>query len=85
MNIHKVTFAALAAMAVTLSVAMLVSSIATPVQAKINPAEPPSCETGGGGNLPPGQQPECQGEGLTQNEGKPATNPAGNEPPGQQP
>jgi hypothetical protein len=60
MNVHKVTFAALAAMAVTLSVAMLVSSIATPVQAKITPAEPPSCESGGG-NEPPGQQPTCQG------------------------
>ena len=53
---HKATFAALAAMAVTLSVAMLVSSIATPVQAKITPAQPPSC-TNGGGNEPGGQQP----------------------------
>ena len=46
--------------------------------AKITPA---NC-TNGGGNQPGGQQPVCQGEGLTQN---PATNPAGNEPPGQQP
>jgi hypothetical protein len=84
MNRHKVTFAALAAMAVTLSVAMLVSSLATPVQAKITPATPPSCENPGG-NQPGGQQPTCEGEGLTQNEGTPATNPAGNEPPGQQP
>jgi len=84
MNTHKVTFAALAAMAVTLSVAMIVSSLATPVQAKINPATPPSCENGGG-NEPGGQQPNCQGEGLTQNPATPATNPAGNEPPGQQP
>ena len=78
MNRHKVTFAALAAMAVTLSVAMLVSSLATPVQAKISE---PSC-TNGGGNEPGGQQPVCKGGGLDQN---PATNPAGNEPPGQQP
>ncbi len=77
-NTHNVTFAALAALAVTLSVAMLVSSLAAPVQAKISPA---NC-TNGGGNQPGGQQPECQGGGLTQN---PATNPAGNEPPGQQP
>jgi hypothetical protein len=75
---HKLTFAALAAMAVALSVAMLVSSVATPVAAKISPA---NC-TNGGGNQPGGQQPVCQGGGLTQN---PATNPAGNEPPGQQP
>jgi hypothetical protein len=82
MSTNKVTFAALAAMAVALSVAMLVSSLATPVQAKITPATPPSCENGGG-NLPQGQQPTCQGEGLTQNEAKPATNPAGHAPPGQ--
>ena len=84
MNTHKVTFAALAAMAVTLSVAMLVSSVVTPVQAKITPAQPPSCENGGG-NQPGGQQPTCQGQGLTQNPAKPAKNPAGHEPPGQQP
>jgi hypothetical protein len=77
-NTHNVTFAALAALAVTLSVAMLVSSLAVPVQAKISPA---NC-TNAGGNQPGGQQPVCQGEGLTQN---PATNPAGNAPPGQQP
>jgi hypothetical protein len=47
--------------------------------AKISPA---SCETGGGGNLPPGQQPVCKGGGLEQN---PAENPAGHAPPGQQP
>ena len=80
-NRHKVTFAALAAMAVALSVAMLVSSLATPVSAKIAPA---NC-TNGGGNQPGGQQPTCTGEGLTQNPATPATNPAGNEPPGQQP
>jgi hypothetical protein len=78
MKTHKLTFAALAAMAVTLSVAMLVSSAVTPVLAKITPA---NCENQGG-NQPGGQQPVCQGGGLTQN---PATNPAGNEPPGQQP
>jgi len=84
MNTSKVTFAALAAMAVTLSVAMLVSSVAAPVAAKISPA---NC-TNGGGNQPGGQQPNCQGEGLTQDPGTPptpATNPAGHAPPGQQP
>jgi hypothetical protein len=35
MNTNKVTFAALAAMAGALSVAMLVSSVAAPVAAKI--------------------------------------------------
>jgi hypothetical protein len=77
-NTHNVTFAALAALAVTLSVAMLVSSLAAPVQAKISPA---NC-TNNGGQQPGGQQPVCQGGGLTQ---EPATNPAGNAPPGQQP
>jgi hypothetical protein len=66
-----------------MSIAMLVSSLATPVQAKITPAQPPSCENAGG-NQPGGQQPTCTGGGLTQNEATPATNPAGNEPPGQQ-
>jgi hypothetical protein len=46
--------------------------------AKIAPA---NC-TNGGGNQPGGQQPTCQGGGLTQN---PAENPAGQAPPGQQP
>ncbi|MDQ3847537.1 MAG: hypothetical protein M3261_01110 [Thermoproteota archaeon] len=81
MNTHKLTFAAVAAMAVTLSVAMLVSSIATPVAAKITPAQPPSCENRGG-QQPGGQQPTCTGEGLTQNPGTPATNPADHAPPG---
>ena len=70
-------------MAVTLSVAMLVSSLVTPVQAKITPAQPPSC-TNGGGNQPGGQQPTCTGGGLTQNPATPAKNPAGHAPPGQQ-
>jgi hypothetical protein len=79
MNIHKATFAALAAMAVTLSVAMLVSSLATPVQAKIT-EEPLSC-TNQGGQQPGGQQPECQGGGLTQESEN--QNPSGAAPPGQ--
>ena len=49
---------------------------ATGASAKITPR---SCENNGG-QLPPGQQPTCQGGGLTQN---PATNPAGHAPPGQ--
>jgi hypothetical protein len=53
-------------------------SAAAGASAKITPA---NCENGGG-NLPPGQQPVCQGGGLTQN---PALNPAGHAPPGQQP
>jgi len=65
-------------MAVTLSVAMLVSSVAAPVAAKISP---PSCQTSSG-QQPPGQQPVCQGSGLEQ---EPAENPAGHAPPGQQP
>ena len=73
------TFAAFAALAVTLSVAMLVSSVATPVEAKIRPVDT-ACETRGGGT-PPGQQPTCQGEGLEQETEN--QNPAGKAPPGQ--
>jgi hypothetical protein len=82
MNTQKLTFVALAAMAVTMSVAMLVSSVATPVAAKITPAQPPSCDNPAG-KQPPGQQPTCSGEGQTQNPPTPATNPAGHAPPGQ--
>jgi hypothetical protein len=79
MYTHKVTFAALAAMAVALSIAMLVSSLATPVAAKIQAVDT-SC-TNGGGNQPRGQQPTCSGEGLTQE--RENQNPSGAAPPGQ--
>jgi hypothetical protein len=66
-------------MAVTLSVAMLVSSVATPVAAKIQAVDT-AC-TNQGGNQPGGQQPTCGGEGLTQQTEN--QNPAGQAPPGQ--
>jgi hypothetical protein len=66
--------AAVAVCAVAVGMTVGVSGAA----AKIAPA---SC-TNGGGNQPGGQQPVCNGGGLTQN---PATNPAGGTPPGQQP
>ena len=71
MNTSKVTFAALAAMAVVLSVAMLASSVAAPVAAKITPV----CKN------PGGQEPqgECRGAALTHEN----QNPAGHAPPGQ--
>ncbi len=50
--------------------------------AKITPAQPPSCENGGG-QMPGGQQPNCKGGGLEQNPATPATNPADKAPPGQ--
>jgi hypothetical protein len=68
---HKITFAALAAMAVALSIAMLVSSLATPVAARIEPV----CENPGGGE----PQGNCQGQALTEEN----RNPAGAAPPGQ--
>ncbi len=73
MNTNKLTFAALAAMAVTLSVAMLVSSVAAPVAAKIEPV----CKN------PGGQEPQgnCGGRALTEEN----QNPAGKAPPGQNP
>jgi hypothetical protein len=80
---HKVMYAALAAMAVALSVAMLVSSLATPVQAKISPVTTDVSCTNGGGNQPGGQQPSCTGSGLTQETETENQNPAGSAPPGQ--
>ena len=51
--------------------------------AKITPGTPPSCENKGG-SLPPGQQPNCHNDnGLTQNPGTCASNPADKCPPGQ--
>ena len=70
-------------LAVALVMAAMLAAMAMPAFAKITPAEPPSCEAGGG-NLPPGQQPTCQGGGLEQNEAVPALNPSGQAPPGQQ-
>ena len=49
--------------------------------AKITPVDT-SCENQGG-NLPGGQQPSCQGGGLTQNTEN--QNPAGHAPPGHNP
>ena len=74
MNTNKLTFGTLAAMAVTLSVAMLVSSVATPVSAAL------TCETKSG-NAPPGSQDkplkeECKGNKVVRT-------PSGNEPAGQ--
>jgi hypothetical protein len=83
MNTNKVTFAALAAMAVALSVAMLVSSVAAPVAAKITPVTEDVACTNGGGNQPGGQQPSCEGAGLTQETETENQNPAGSAPPGQ--
>ena len=66
-------------MVVALSVAMLVSSVAAPALSKISPGDT-SC-TNGGGQQPGGQQPSCQGTGLTQETEN--QNPAGSAPPGQ--
>ena len=70
MNTSKVTLAALAAMAVVLSAAMLVSSVATPAAARIIEV----CRN------PGGQEPQADDcpDKHERNE-----NPAGHEPPGQ--
>ena len=70
MNTNKVTFAAIAAMAVVLSVAMLAPSVAAPAEAKIREI----CQN-------PGEQepqaPDCPDPHEKH------VNPAGHQPPGQ--
>ena len=75
----KTIFAVLAAIAMMAVVTSVF--VAVPVEARIT-QEPISC-TNAGGNQPGGQQPQCQGGGLTQQ--SEAQNPAGNAPPGQNP
>jgi hypothetical protein len=64
--------AALFAAAMTVGAVVATAGTAS---AKITPR---SC-TNNGNQQPPGQQPDCKGEGQTQN---PALNPAGHPPPG---
>ena len=75
------TYAILAGIAVALSLAVVVvtSSLVTPALAKISSVDT-SC-TNSGGNQPGGQQPTCSGGGLTQQTEN--QNPSGNAPPGQ--
>ena len=79
----KTTLAIIASLAVL--AAAITPGFLTQADAKITPATPPSCDNPSGAQ-PPGQQPNCKGEGLEQNPGSPgtpATNPAGHAPPGQ--
>ncbi len=69
---HKMTFAAVAVMAVALSVTLLVSSVATPVSAALE------CRNSPDGNAPPGQnddkplKEDCKGNKvITTQNGKP--------------
>jgi hypothetical protein len=70
MNTSKVTLAALAAMAVVLSAAMLVSSVAVPAAARITEI----CRN------PGGQEPQADD---CPDKHEKHVNPAGHEPPGQ--
>jgi hypothetical protein len=80
-NTHNVTVAVVAvAIAVALATAVA-PVVMTSASAKISTVDT-SC-TNGGGNQPGGQQPVCQGGGLTQQSEN--QNPAGNAPPGQNP
>jgi hypothetical protein len=63
------------------SILALVST--TPAFAKITQETTDTGCTNGGGNSPGGQQPSCQGEGLTQETETENVNPSGSAPPGQ--
>ena len=79
MNTHKVTFAALAAVTAVALAFAIAPAFITSASAKITSVDT-SC-TNPSGFTPPGQQPTCQGEGLTQETEN--QNPAGFAPPGQ--
>jgi hypothetical protein len=68
-------------LAVALVMAAMVVVMAAPAFAAIKQVNT-SC-TNNGGNMPGGQQPTCQGGGLTQQSEN--QNPAGHAPPGQNP
>jgi hypothetical protein len=74
--ISKRIAAGIGAVAVALGTVLFPVGVAS---AKITPVDV-SCENQGG-HQPPGQQPSCQGGGLTQNSEN--QNPAGHAPPGQ--
>ncbi len=76
------TFAALAALAVALSLA-IVPALTNQAFAKIQTVViEERCENPSG-QEPPGQQPRCKGEGQTQITETENQNPAGHAPPGQ--
>lgn len=78
MSTNKITFAAIAAIAVALTLAV-VPALTNQAFARIT-EEPISC-TNPNGFPPPGQQPECQNENLDQETEN--QNPSGFAPPGQ--
>jgi hypothetical protein len=81
MNTNKLTFAAVAALAVALSLA-IVPALTNQAFAKIEPVViEERCENPAG-NEPGGQQPKCKNERHTQVTETENQNPAGKAPPG---
>lgn len=66
-----------------LALAVLATSMATPASAKISAVTTDVSCTNGGGQQPGGQQPSCEGSGLTQQTTTTNENPSGAAPPGQ--
>jgi hypothetical protein len=71
------------AIAFALALGVLATSMGTPASAKITPVTTDVSCTNQGGNQPGGQQPSCEGQGLTQQTETENQNPAGSAPPGQ--
>ncbi|MDQ3887821.1 MAG: hypothetical protein M3251_00960 [Thermoproteota archaeon] len=82
MNTHKLTFAALAAMAVVLTLA-IAPAFTNQAFAKIQQVVVEERCENPAGQEPGGQQPRCKGEGQTQITETENQNPAGKAPPGQ--
>jgi hypothetical protein len=76
----KTIIAIFAAVAILAAIA---PSFVSPVSAKITQETTDTGCTNGGGNSPGGQQPTCEGSGLTQETTTTNVNPSGSAPPGQ--
>jgi hypothetical protein len=84
LKVNMNTKITLAVVAIVSALALVIApSLMTTASAKITPKTTDTSCTNGGGQQPGGQQPTCQGSGLTQQQTTENVNPSGSAPPGQ--